>query len=144
MTVASASVSVVAIAALLTGQATPILTEVGQKPAGAGWQGAPGSSAFKAYTVLWPDAGTPGGSLGDRHADLLLEFQVTAVGQTAVQALWMQSTARAVLLGQTPVIAGRLVWPLWEVSSQYAQRDDDETPPVFYATAVYQMRSGPA
>jgi hypothetical protein len=103
VTVASASVSVVAIAALLTGQATPILTEVGQKPAGAGWQGAPGSSAFKAYTVLWPDAGTPGGSLGDR-----------------------------------------LVWPLWEVSSQYAQRDDDETPPVFYATAVYQMRSGPA
>jgi hypothetical protein len=144
VTVASASVAVDAIVALLRGQATPILTEVGQKPAGAGWQGPPGGSTFRAYTVLWPDPGLPSGSLGDRHADLLLEFQVTAVGQTVVQALWMQSATRAVLLGQRPTIVGRQVWPLWMVSSQYAERDDDETPPLYYAVAVYQMKTGPA
>jgi hypothetical protein len=144
VTVASASTAVSAVVALLRAQAPPIFTEVGQKPAGAGWQGAPGGSEFKAYTVLWPDLGNPSGSLGDRHADLLLEFQVTAVGQTAVQALWMQSAARGVLLGQLPVVTGRQVWPLWQVGSQPVLRDDDETPAVFYATAQYQMKTSPA
>jgi hypothetical protein len=143
VTVASASVVVAAVVELLRGQSPPVLTDVAQRPAGGGWQGAAGTSVFKPYTVLWPDPGIPEGSLGDRHSDLTVGFQVTAVGQTGVQALWMQSTARNVLLGQTPTVAGRLVWPLWVEDAQFVLRDDDETPALYYATAQYKLRTGP-
>lgn len=127
---------------LIAGQ---VPTGMAERPEDVGWQGAPGSSTYTAYTVLWPDPGDPlPGSLGGRHSDLLLEFQVTAVGQTALQAMWMLDKARTVLLGTPPPVTGRQVWPLWQIDKQRAQRDDDETPAVFYAVAIFQMKSSPA
>lgn len=94
--------------------------------------------------VLYPDPGTPEGSLGDRHRDLLLEFQLTAIGTTAEQAAWVGDAARAVLLTMQPTVTGRIVQPLWQVDGQPVQRDNDVTPPLYFQVAVYQMRTEPS
>jgi hypothetical protein len=94
------------------------------------------------YAVVYADPGTPGGALGDRHRHLLIEFQVTAVGRSRVQAAWVADKARAALLTGTPTVAGRVVQPLWQVGSPPpVQRDDDVQPPVYYQPISYQMRS---
>lgn len=129
---AEARTHVAAVLAVLVGAG--LTTYLGESP----------SAAPEKYLVLYPDPGTPEGSLGDRHRDLLLEFQVTAVGRTAEQASWMADKARAALLGTVPTVAGRAVQPLWQVGfPPPVQRDDDVSPPTFYQPISYQLRSGP-
>lgn len=97
------------------------------------------------YAVLYPDPGWPEGTLGDRWRWLLLGFQVTGVGATRRQAQWVADWARGVLLTQQPVVPGRVVHPLWQQEgSPPIDRDDDVSPPLFYAPVLYQMRSVPA
>lgn len=94
------------------------------------------------YVVLYFDAGTPDGTLGDRHKDLLVEFQVTAIGVTPEQCRWAADKARTVLLTSIPVVAGRLVHPLWQVGSPPPmRRDDDVQPPLHVLPVSYQLRS---
>lgn len=97
------------------------------------------------YVVLYPDPGTPDGTLGDRHRWLLLEFQVTAVGTTVEQCLWAADTARTVLLTSVPTVSGRLVHPLWQVGiPPPVRRDDDVQPPLYVQPVSYRLRSVPA
>lgn len=97
------------------------------------------------YVVLYPDPGTPEGTLGDRHRWLLLEFQVTAVGTTVEQCQWAADTARTTLLTQIPTVAGRVVHPLWQVGyPPPVRRDDDVQPPVYVQPVSYRLRSVPA
>lgn len=98
------------------------------------------------YVVLWVPPGLPEGTLGDRHRWLLTEFIATAVGGTYEQCLWAADTARTVLLGQVPTVAGRIVHPLWQVRVQPAppRRDDDLQPPVYVQPVSYGLRSVPA
>lgn len=120
---------------LLAAQATGVGVYRGEAPAGAALP----------YVVLYTDPGTPEGSLGDRHRDLLIEFQATAVGRTSEQAEWAADKVRGVLLTQQPTVTGRVVQPLWQAASgPRVQRDDDLTPPVFYLPVIYQMRTEPA
>lgn len=102
------------------------------------------ASASAPYVVLYPDSGTPEGTLGDRFCDLLMDFQVTAVGRMPEEAMYQADKARIALLGSVPTVTGRTVQPLWQRDSQPVLRDDDVTPPLFYATAQYQLRSEPA
>lgn len=113
------------------------------------------TTPIAAYNGTRPDSdtncvvvhGTPGqssGSLGDRFADLLLDFQVTAVGTGPEQALAYADAARVALLGTPPAVAGRAVWPLWQTGSQPVQRDDTVQPPLWIATAQYAIKSTPA
>ena len=109
-----------------------------------------------AYNARRPDAdtscvvvyGTPGevsGSLGDRFADLQLDFQVTAVGSGPEEAQYIADAARAALLATPPpAVAGRAVWPLWQTAAQPVQRDDTVQPPLYIATAQYVIKSNPA
>jgi hypothetical protein len=114
--------------------------------------GAP-PGATPPYLVLYFDAGAVHGlvgdellgTLGDRHRDLLTEFQVTAVGATAQQAQELASQARVVVLTQQPTVAGRVVSPAWQVpGGPRVAPDYDLTPPLFYLPVIYQRRSGPA
>lgn len=97
-----------------------------------------------ACAVVHAPPGQVSGSLGDRFADIQIDFQVTAVGNGPEQALAIADVVRATLLGTRPTIAGRAVWPLWQTGSQPDQRDDTVQPPLFIATAQYAIKSNPA
>ncbi|MGH3627269.1 MAG: hypothetical protein ACRDRL_07500, partial [Sciscionella sp.] len=106
-------------------------------------------TARRAYNAKRPDAdtvcavvyGSPGqvsGPLGDRFADLELDFQVTAVGDGPDQAQYIADAVRATLLAvPPPAVAGRAVWPLWQTAAQPVQRDDTVQPALYIATAQY-------
>lgn len=97
------------------------------------------------YAVIYPDPGTPEGSIGDRYEDLLVEFQVTCVGTGPQQAMDVVGRVRAILLGQLPTITGRFVQPLWqEPTGERLRRDDDVSPPLYYLPLIFQMRTEPA
>lgn len=96
--------------------------------------------------VIHGAPGEPSGSLGDRHSDLQIEFQVTAVGEGPEQALYIADAARAALLATPPpAVAGRSVMPLWQAGPpQPVQRDDAVQPALWIATAQYVIKSTPA
>ena len=128
---ASARVHVDALLALLNGAGLP--TYDAQAPA---------ENRPERYAVLYSDPGTPSGTLGDRHRDLLIEFVLHGVGSTREQAQHAVDLARLVLLTTVPTVAGRVVQPLWQVGAPPPiQRDDDLTPAVFFQPITFQMRS---
>jgi hypothetical protein len=109
-----------------------------------------------AYNGTRPDAdnscavvfGSPGqtsGPLGDRFADLQIDFQVTAVGAVPEEAMYIADAARTALLSTPPpAVSGRAVWPLWQSAAQPVQRDDTVQPALYIATAQYVIKSTPA
>lgn len=111
-----------------------------------------------AYNGTRPDAdttcvvvhGSPGeasGPLGDRFADIQVDFQVTAVGTGPEQAQAYADAARAALLTDAPpAVAGRYVWRLWQLpgGAQPVVRDDTVNPPLWIATCQYAIKSNPA
>jgi hypothetical protein len=117
-----------------------------QLPAGFGVHvGSSPKSAAAPFVVLYPDPGTPEGTLGDRHRDLLIEVQATCVGTGPEQAQRVADLVRGVLLTQTPTVAGRTVQPLWQVPTGERVRPDfDLTPPLFYLPVIFQLRSEPS
>lgn len=94
--------------------------------------------------VVHGSAGAPSGPLGDRFADVEIGFQITAVATGPEQALAYADAARAALLGTSPAVAGRAVWPLWQTGEQPVSRDESVIPPLWIATAQYQIKSNPA
>lgn len=104
--------------------------------------GRPGTATL--CVVLYPDPGTPEGSLGDRHRDLLMEIQATCVGAGTEQVLDLAGRVRTALLTLLPTVAGRTVQPLWEVvTGERVRRDDEVTPALYYLPLVFQMRTEP-
>lgn len=92
--------------------------------------------------------GSPGdiapGSLGDLFSDLVIQIQLTAVGTGPEQASAYADAARKVLLTTPLVVAGRQVWIPRQTGSQPVQRDDEVQPPLWIATAQYEIKSTPA
>lgn len=124
------------VQALLDAQLPANVTvHVGTSPAGTA---AP-------FVVIYPDPGMPEGTMGDRHRDLLVEFQFTCVAAGPEQAQWLAGAVRAVLLTQTPTIAGRVVQPLWQVpTGERVRADFDLNPPLYYLPVIFQMRTEPS
>jgi hypothetical protein len=97
------------------------------------------------YVVLYPDSGLPEDTGLDLDADQVeMLLQATYVGTTVEQALWVAERVRARLVNATPTVAGRVCWPLSIQVSQPLRRDDDVTPPLYFAVDVYELRSIPA
>lgn len=100
-------------------------------------------TATQPYAVLYP---TPGravaASLGDDLVDFAGEVQLTCVGLTAEQAASVSDRAMAALAVRLSV-AGRVSWKPEFLDGQPVQRDDDVTPPNYYAVARYRLRSIP-
>lgn len=94
--------------------------------------------------VIYGSPGQASGPLGDRNADLQIDFQVTAVGTGPEQALYIADACKAALLTAPPSVAGRAVWPLWQTAAQPVQRDDTVQPALWIATAQYAIKSNPA
>jgi hypothetical protein len=96
------------------------------------------------YCVLHPDPGRAiPGSLADPLSNYDSLMQVTCVGETAEQALSVSDRVRTAL--SVPLtVAGRSGLRPEELGGPPVQRDDDVTPPLFYAPVQYRIRSTPA
>jgi hypothetical protein len=96
------------------------------------------------YIVLYPSPGAPvRASLADDRVNWQSVVQLTCVGATAEQALNVADRARAAL--DPPLaVAGRTGWRPEALDGQPVTRDDDVTPPVYYAVARWRLRSTPS
>lgn len=95
------------------------------------------------YIVLYPDPGTPvRASLADDRVDFTAVVQLTCVGLTAEQALSVCDRATAALSGPL-IVDGRTAWRPEALEGQPVRRDDDITPPCFYAISRFRLRSTP-
>ena len=98
------------------------------------------------YRVVYliPGGQTDGTAL-DPDSDAELIVQVTSVGTGPEQALRTSDLTRATLVGRPLPVAGRAVQRVRLVTaSGGATRDDDVTPPVFYAVDRFALWSFPA
>ncbi|MGA5635079.1 hypothetical protein [Streptomyces lydicamycinicus] len=97
--------------------------------------------ANKRYAVLYFDPGTVGReSLADRRTDLAVLFQVTCVGPTAEQCLWVAQQVRRALYGRLAV-DGRAAFRPEELGGPPLSRDDDVSPPLFFLPVQYRLNS---
>jgi hypothetical protein len=95
------------------------------------------------YIAVYPDPGrSVPGSLADPLSYYQGTVQLTCVGETAEQALNVADRARAAL-GVPLTVQGRSGWRPEELGGPPVQRDDDVTPPLFYAAVQFRLRSTP-
>lgn len=122
-----------------------LLADVGRRPTGGGFPGEDTTLPFVPYVVLWPSTVPQiDGPVSDPFADTISEYQVTAVGETAAQALWASDKARTILLTSTLTVTARFVQLVAWTGGQPATRDDDVVPPLFYGVDLYEISTSPA
>lgn len=119
------------------------------RPSAGGWASSSPSlsTPFVGYAVVWPGSSMPqGGSACDPFEDVDQSFQVTSVGKTAEQADAIRDRVRAALdpKGAVTITGTRDVAVLRWRDGQAVQRDDKETPPLFYAVDRYTATTSPA
>lgn len=93
--------------------------------------------------VVWPSPGLGvTDTLDDPIADLFVGFQITAIGESAEQALWASDQAYAAINRVTPTVTGRVCRPIWgDDPPQPIRRDDAVNPPLFVAISLWSLRS---
>lgn len=102
------------------------------------------------YVVLYPDPGMVTAAAADGVSrDVLLTFQITAVGRTRAEALGAATFARDALVDQTlPPPPGRATWPIQQDLAVPVTRDDTarsaDNASVFIAVCRYSFLSVPA
>jgi len=112
---------------------TPIHAYIGTRP-----------DADQTCVVIHGSTGDLSGPIGDRFADITVPIQLTAVGVGPEQASAYADAARVALLTSPLTVTDRAVWPPWQTASQPTQRDDTVQPPLWIATAQYEIKSNPA
>lgn len=142
------TVTVVAIephtaAILAVLQATSVLFDRGERPVGACWQGAEGTSKFKPYGILHTVDATFEGPVSDSEADLVGVWQVTAVGATQAQAEKVADVARTALRTAVISVAGRTITRV-RCEPAGSRPDRTVTPQLWNVTDRYRITSTPA
>jgi hypothetical protein len=95
------------------------------------------------FAVVYPiPGGGTSGTLGKRNEDAELVYQVTCVGRVRPEAEWIVDKVMALLNGFN--VAGRSILLVSLDSHGGIRRDDDVTPPLFYATPRFRVLSVPA
>jgi hypothetical protein len=123
-----------AVAAVLT--AAGLVVGFGGAPPSA-----PPTGETTRYVALYFDPGqSVPESLADQRTDFTCLFQVTCVGPTEEQALWVADKARAALHGPL-LVAGRASWRPEELGGPPVARDDDVTLPLYYVPVQYRLKS---
>lgn len=103
----------------------------------------PDDTASDRWAVLYPLGPEFDGPVGDRAADLTYGFQVTSVASSVEQVEWLADLVRAALFGGVPV-AGRHADPVTPTGGAPVQRDDDQTPPVYFRPETFTLFTSPA
>lgn len=95
------------------------------------------------YAVVYKiEGGEFAGSLQDPFEDADLVYQVTSVGRTREQAEWVADKAMVLLDGVT--VNGRSIALVSPDGGPGVRRDDDVSPPLFYATPRFRLKSTPS
>lgn len=108
---------------------------------GVHWAGVPDGTR-PPYAVFYPDTGmdsTADRALSD-DVPTDLRYQVTSVGESVEQAVWVADKVDHALLTGIPTVDGRRVRPTRKEGSQPVQRDDEFTD-LWFATNQYVTRS---
>ena len=93
------------------------------------------------YAALYFDPGTvQRESLADARTDFEVTFQVTCVGPTAEQCLWVAQKVRVALFPRLAV-AGRATWRAEDLGGPPVQRDDEVSPPLHFLPVQYRLKS---
>ena len=96
------------------------------------------------FIAVYPDIddATDRSLSGDRSL-LILTFALHAVGIGPEQAIWASDRARAVLLGDPPVVPGHKVKRLRQerIGGRPVYRDESVQPPVYVAYSAYRLIS---
>ncbi|MFG2826113.1 hypothetical protein ACGFWI_01300 [Streptomyces sp. NPDC048434] len=97
--------------------------------------------ANRRYAVVYFDPGKVGReSLADRRTDFALLFQVTCIGPTATECLWVAQQVRKALFPRL-VVEGRAAWRPEELGGPPVARDDDVSPPLYFLPVQYGLHS---
>jgi hypothetical protein len=86
------------------------------------------------------------GPLSDTQVDVVLRYQIVAVGLTQTQAVVVQDLCRAELVDKTNItVTGRSIMDLrLMVTSNGVFRDDDLPTPFFYCYDIWELHTTPA
>lgn len=117
-----------------------VLCGRGDIPDGAGWQGAPGQSAFVPYAVVWRI-----GSADQRSATIADGFDwiqpllfVRTFGASAQQADQTMSTVRQATLGADIGLFGYETVRIWLENSQTTTKTEETEVPLYEAGDFYR------
>lgn len=124
--------------------AIPMLVDRAKKPDGSGWQGTPGSSAYKRYAVVYPFPGVPDGNISEPYEYLNYAAQINVFGATELQAEQAADAVRAALLGRRLTVAGRSTYRVQTPGGPNIIPDQSVAPPIYMAVVEIQFRSQPA
>lgn len=122
---------------------TALLTALRAAHPRVGHAAAPADATLPYAVLHTAGTGPLSGPVGDPHADADSTAQLTCIGADAQQAEWLADELRPVLLGPL-TITGRRVMQSWLETSQPVRRDDDVTPPLFYAVDQARFLTTPA
>lgn len=96
------------------------------------------------YAVVYNiSGGRMSGNLDDPFEDADLVYQVTCVGRTREQAEWVADKATVTLVAGFSV-AGRSIVLVTPEGGPGTRADRDVTPPVYFSTPRYTIKSTPA
>ena len=90
------------------------------------------------------DAVDRSGPMSDGQADVTHVQQTTTVGKTQEQAQILLDDVRARMRDGTMTIPGREVSLIEVEEGDGVERDDDESPPLFYCVDIYSIMTTPA
>ncbi|MET9339275.1 hypothetical protein [Nonomuraea sp. NPDC003804] len=121
--------------------AIPMLVGRATKPAGAGWQGAPGSSNYVRYAVVYPSPGVPDGNEAEPLEYLDYSCQINVFGASEAQAESAADDIRTALIGKRLTVVGRTTYRVQTPGGPPAFRDDSVNPPVYMAVVEIEFRS---
>lgn len=102
------------------------------------------SPAFPYVVVYSLDAADRSGPMSDGQADVTHVQQTTTVGVTQEQCQVLLDDVRARMRDETMTIAGREVSLIEVEEGDGVERDDDESPPLFYCVDIYSVLTTPA
>jgi hypothetical protein len=99
---------------------------------------------FPYFVVYTLDDAERSGPMSDGQADVTHNQQITTVGETQEQAQLALDDGRARMRDETLAIPGRIVHLVEVEEGGGIERDDDESPSLFYCVDVYSILTGPA
>jgi hypothetical protein len=112
----------------------------GEKPAGAGWQGAPEVSNFVPYVVVHP---TPGGvfdgTIGVPFDDGQPDYVISAFGATQQQCQVVADVVWQLLTSRPLEVSGRVVQLAMPDVEGGVVKDTDLSPPVWYSPTRWRI-----
>ena len=124
----------------------PAFVGDGEKPAGKGWQGVPGSSSFEGYGICYPISSSFDGSIAEGQDDAELTWQVTCVGATRAQAEAVTDLVVDAAVGAQLTVTGRATThvELQSGSAGCSRQENEQQPPLWMSTPRFTVTSTPA